>query len=101
MTSRKEGARALASIEDSGCTSIQRLEDYIKKSKERLITANRNSTENTKVNRKNYLKTKMEKKNNCIDISSDKLKKISHKKTWSWLRKRHFKKETKSLLLEA
>ena len=31
--------------------SIQRLKDYLKKSKERQITATRNSTENIKINR--------------------------------------------------
>ena len=33
--SRKEGGRGLDSIEDSVDTSIRRLEDYIKKSKEK------------------------------------------------------------------
>ena len=43
---RKEGEREQASIEDSGNPSIRRLEDNIKKSKGRLITATRNGTEN-------------------------------------------------------
>ena len=37
--SRKEGGKGLTSAEDSVDTSIQRLEDYIKKSKERLTKA--------------------------------------------------------------
>ena len=41
---KKEGRRALASIEDFVDSSIQSLENYIKKSKERLITAVNNST---------------------------------------------------------
>ena len=45
--SRKEGGRGFASIEDSVDASIQRLEDYIEKHEGRLITAIRNSTDNT------------------------------------------------------
>ena len=37
--SRKEGGRGLASLEDSVAALIRVLEDYIKKSKEGLITA--------------------------------------------------------------
>ena len=48
---RKEGGRGLASIEDSVDTSIQRLEDYIKKRWGRLTTATRNNTDNTWINR--------------------------------------------------
>ena len=49
--SRKERGRGFASIEDSVATSIRRLTNYIKKNKERLITATRNNTNNTRVNR--------------------------------------------------
>ena len=49
--SRKEGGGGRASIEDSIDTSIQRLEDYIEKHEERLITVTRNDTDNTMVNR--------------------------------------------------
>ena len=49
--SRKEGGRGLASIEDSVGTSIHRLENYIQKHEERLITATRHKTENTMNNR--------------------------------------------------
>ena len=44
---RKEGARGLASIEDTVDASIQRLEDYIEKHERGLITAIRNDTNNT------------------------------------------------------
>ena len=44
-TSRKEGGRIFASIEDSVDTSIQRPEDYIKKHEGALITAIRNETD--------------------------------------------------------
>ena len=50
--SRKEGRRALASIEDYVDSSIQRLEKYIKKSKELLITAASISNSNIMTNRK-------------------------------------------------
>ena len=48
---RKERERGLASIEDSVDVSIRRLEDYIEKPEGRLITAIRNDTGNTMVNR--------------------------------------------------
>ena len=44
--SRKEWRRGLANIEDSVDTSIQQLEDYIKKRGERLITVTRNNIDN-------------------------------------------------------
>ena len=49
-TSRKEGGRGLASIENSVDASIQQLEDYIEKHEGVLITATRNDTNNTKTN---------------------------------------------------
>ena len=49
--SRKEGGRGLASIEDSVDESIQRLEDYIKKSRGTLIAATRNNTGSMSINR--------------------------------------------------
>ena len=61
-----EGGRGLASIEDSIDISIRRLEDCIKKSKERLITATRNKTVNIKI------KNTIIRKHKCMDISGDK-----------------------------
>ena len=49
--SRKDGGRGLASIEDDVDASIGRSEDYIEKHEGRLITANRNDTDNTMDNR--------------------------------------------------
>ena len=49
--SRKEG-REFASIEDCVVASTQRLEDYIKKSKERFISAANNCIENMSKDRK-------------------------------------------------
>ena len=44
---RKEEGRRLASIEESGDASMQRLEDYIEKHEGGLITAIRNYTDDT------------------------------------------------------
>ena len=49
--SRKKRGRGLASSKDSVDASIQRLEDYIEKHKQGLITAIRNDTDNTIDNR--------------------------------------------------
>ena len=49
--SRKEG-RGHAGFEDRVDVSVWRLEDYIKKSQERLITVTRNCTDFIKFNRK-------------------------------------------------
>ena len=49
--STKEGGRGLASIRDSIDASIQRLEDYIEKHEQGLITAIRSDTDNTIDNR--------------------------------------------------
>ena len=75
---RKEGGRGLPSIEDSVDASIQRLEDYIEKRGERLITSTRNNTDKTRTNRTTITrKQKWEekqlygKKNNFMDILSD------------------------------
>ena len=48
--SKNEGGRGLANIEENVDVLI-RLEDYIKKSKERLITATRKGTDTIKINR--------------------------------------------------
>ena len=49
--SRIEGVRGLASNEDNKDTSTGQLKDYIKKSKERLITTASSSIDNVKTNR--------------------------------------------------
>ena len=49
--SRKEGGRGLASIEDSVDGSICRIEDYIEKHDQGLVTAIRNDTDNTMDNK--------------------------------------------------
>ena len=58
--SRKEGRIELISIKDYVDASIQKLGDYIKKRKEKLITAASNSTENIRT-RKTVWKTRKQK----------------------------------------
>ena len=85
--SRKEGGRGLACIEDSVGTSIQLLEDYIK-----------NNTRQIREWQK--LGKKWEEKQlygRCKGLITN----ISHDKTWTWLRKGNFKRETESLLMAA
>ena len=49
--SRKEGGRGIAGSKDRVNASIQRLEDDREKRGGRLITATRNTTDNTTINR--------------------------------------------------
>ena len=99
--SRKEGGRGLASIEDSVDTSTQRLEDYIGKYEGGLITAIRNNTDNTMDNRMTITwKQKCEEKQ-FYGRFKRLINNISRDKTWTWLRKVDFKRETESLLIVA
>ena len=59
--SRKERI-GLAFIQDSVDTSIQRLENYVKMCRGRLITATRNHTDNTGINRIKITRKKWEEK---------------------------------------
>ena len=79
----KEGGRGLASIEDCVSASMQRFEDYTKKSKERLITAASSSNGNRKTKRKQQkLGNRNVKKNNCIDFLSDKMARLYMGNLW-------------------
>ena len=71
FVSREDGARGLASIQYSIDASIQKLEDYVKKPGEGLITDPRNNTDNTSINRKKS-ENKNCKENNSMYISGDK-----------------------------
>ena len=99
--SRKDGGRGLASIEDSVDALIQRLEDYIQKRDGRLITAIRNDTDNTMDNRMIITRKQNGKENNSMGGFKRLINNISHDKTWTWLRKGNFKRETESLLIAA
>ena len=93
----RKGGRGLTSIEDSVDASIQQLEDNVEKRGEKLITATRNKTDNTRTNRAEITrKQKWEEKQlygHFKRLTSD----ISHEKKWTLLRKR----EPESLLRAA
>ena len=99
--SRKEGGRGLASIEDSVDASIQRLEDYIEKRVGGLITATRNDNDNTMTNRMTITKKRKWEEKELQGYFKRLINNISHEKTWTWLRKRNFMRETESLLIAA
>ena len=98
--SRKEGGRGLASIEDSVDVSIQRLEDYIQK-EGRLITATRNDTDNTMDNRMTITRKQKWEGKQFYGRFKRLINNISQDKTWTWLGKGNFKRETESLLIAA
>ena len=98
--SRKERGRGLASIEDSVDASIQRLEDYIEKHEGGLIIAIRNDTDNTIDDRMTTRKQKWDEKQ-LYDRFKRLINNISHQKTWIWLIKGNFKRETESLQIAA
>ena len=95
---RKEGGRGVTSIEDSVDASIQHLEDYIKKFR-RLVTATRNNTNNTNINRTKINCKQIWKEKQLYGHIKWKKNKISHGKTWTWLRKGNLKRDTESLLI--
>ena len=97
--SRKEGGRGLASIEDIVDASIQRLKDYIQKHEGGLITATRNDTENTMNKRMTIARKQKWEGKQLYGQFKRLINNISHDKTWTWLRKGNFKRETESLLI--
>ena len=98
--SRKQGGRGLASIEDTVDASIQRLEDDIEKHERGLFTTIRVDTDNTINERMTTRKQKWEGKQ-LYGRFKRLINNISHQKTWTWLRKENFKRETESLLIAA
>ena len=99
--SRKGGGRGLASIEDSVDASIQWLEDYIQKHDGGLITATRNDTDNTMNNTMTITRRQKWEGKQLYWSFKRLINNISHDKTWTWLRKGNFKRETESLLIAA
>ena len=98
---RKEGGRGLASVEDRVDTSIQRLEVYTEKHERELITAIRNNTDNTIDNRMTKTRKQKWEEKQLHGRFKRLINNISHYKTWTWLRKGNFKRETESLLMAA
>ena len=95
--SRKEAGRGLDSVD----TSIQRLEDYIEKHEQGLITAIRNNTSNTIDNRMTITRKQKWEETQLHGHFKRLINNISHQKTWTWLRKGNFKRETESLRMAA
>ena len=77
---------------------MQRLEDNFEKHGG-LITAITNDTDNTIDNRMTI--TRKQKWKKKLLIIKRQINNISHEKTWWWLRKGKFKRETESLLIAA
>ena len=97
---RKQGGKGFASFEDSVDTSISRLEDYMKKSKEIFVTSTRNNTNNTRINRK-LISRKQKSEEKQLLYFKQQTREISHEKTWTRLWKRNLKSETESFLVAA
>ena len=98
--SRMEGGRGLISMEDSVDASILRLEDYIEKHERGLITAIRNEADNTMDNRMTLSRQQKYEVKQLVGCFKQ-LINISREKTWTWLKKENFKRETESLLIAA
>ena len=97
--SRKEGGRGLASIEDIVDASIQRLEEYIEKNERGLITTIRNDADNTIEERVTTTRKQKWEGKQLYGRFKRLINNISHQKSWTWLRKGNFKRETESLLI--
>ena len=79
--SRNESGRGLAITEDSVDALIQRLENYIRKCRERLITVTRNNTDNTRSDKTTITrKQKWEEKQLCRHFKQV-ISNVSHAKT--------------------
>ena len=79
--SGKDGGRGIVIIEDSIDTSIQQLEDYIEKCGGGVITALRNSAEDTMINQKTKIGKKTQLYRGFQRLTSN----ISHENIWTWL----------------
>ena len=99
--SRKEWGRGLASIEDSVDASIQQFEDYIGKHEGGLFTAIRNNNDNMIDKRMTITRKQKWEEKQLYGRFKRLINNISHDKTWTWLRKGNFKRETESLQVAA
>ena len=98
---REKGGRGLASIENSVDASIQSLEDYKQNNNGGLITATRNDTDNTMDNRITITRNQKWEGKQLYGRFKRLINNISHDKTWTWLRKGNFKRETESIQIAA
>ena len=97
----KEGERGLANIEEFVSASTQGLDDYIKKSKERLMVAATNDNNYIKINRTIITRKHIWKEKQMYEYFKRQTSKISHAKTWKWLRKGNTFREIESFLIAA
>ena len=89
------------SIEDTIYASTRVLKYFIEKGKEKLTTAAQNSTDNINIKRFTItLKQKCRGKQ-LYGHFKQQTNNISHEKTWTWLRKGNFLRETESLPIAA
>ena len=88
---------APGSIEDTVDTSIRRLDDHIKKFKERLILTTRSNGNNTRINKIITRKQKWKKKPKSMNISSDKKVKSHARRLVHGQKRKTFREETESL----
>ena len=102
MCQEKKAEKDLLAFKITIDASIQRHKDYIDKVRGRLITALRNNTDNTNITRIEITKKKKHKwEGKQLSVHFNRQKKnISHEKTWTWLRKGNYKRETESLLID-
>ena len=94
--SRKERKRGLASIEDSGNASIQRLENGIEKHEGGLITAILTTRWPTE-----WWQLRKWEEKQLYGHFKWLINKIFYEKIWTWLRKENFEIETEYLLIAA
>ena len=95
----REGGRGLTSIQNDVDASIRQLEDYIKKRRGRQMTRTRNNTDNTSINWTKITRKQKWKENQLYRHFKRQTSKISHEKTWKWIRKGNLKKEVEFLLV--
>ena len=98
-TELRKGESGVASIEDSVDTSIQRLEVYRHKHGGRLITAIKNNTDTTIINRSEKARKQKWKGKRLNGHFKQQANEISHEKSWTRLRKRNLKREIEPLLI--
>ena len=90
--SREEERRGLANIEDSVDASVWGREDYIKKTKERLITVPSNSIDSIRINRTTITKKQKWEEKQLYRYFKRQTNEISLKMPGTWPRKGNFKR---------
>ena len=99
--SRKEGEKGFISTENSVEVSIQRLEGWVEKRGERLITATRNNTDTPRTNKPTIIRKQKCEEKQLYGRFKQLISNISHEKMWTWLRKGNLERETESFQIAA